>query len=150
MQLHVGSRTAGGGQKREVNEMEKEQVCIMVSNFDMLTLPPVPVHPSSSSPTDEHWKQIWGTRALFCRLGDLSESSQACVPVSLPNWCLSGSVSPAGNLCLSSYCFPPSRLFVMQIVFFPPASTSCLFDFLFISNVAAVYLFAECVRICAR
>lgn len=63
----------------EVTERKKEQVFIMVSNSDTLALRPVPVHPSSSSPTDEHWKQIWGSRALFCRLGDLSESSQARV-----------------------------------------------------------------------
>lgn len=66
-------------EKKESEWKKKEQVFIMVSNFDTLALRPVPVHPSSSSPTDEHWKQIWGSRALFCRLGDLSESSQAHV-----------------------------------------------------------------------
>lgn len=30
----------------------------MISNFDTLALSPVPVHPSSRSPTDEHWNQI--------------------------------------------------------------------------------------------
>lgn len=59
MKWVVGSGTVGGWNKREANGRGGgKQVFIMVSNFDTLVLRPVPVHPSSSSPTDEHWKQI--------------------------------------------------------------------------------------------
>lgn len=51
----------------------------MLSNCDTPAMHAAPVHPSSSSPADEHWKQTGGSQALFCRLGDLSESSQARV-----------------------------------------------------------------------
>lgn len=105
----------------------------MVSNFDTLALRPVPVHPSSSSPTDEHWKQICGSRALFCRLGDLSESSQAHVSLyPSPTDISQAQFHPLG-FCLSSPSFFPSRLFIMQIVF----SSSSFFSSL---PVPRVYL----------
>lgn len=84
----------------------------MVSNFDTVALHPVPVHPSSSSPTDERWKQIWGSRVLFCRLGDLSESSRARVsPHPSPADVSQAPFHPLG--------IPPAHLhlplFIMQI-----------------------------------
>lgn len=94
----------------------------MVSDSDTLVLRSVPVHPSSRSPTDEHWKQIWGNQALFCCLTDLSESSLACVSLYLPpppNWHLQSSVSPAGNLGLSSLSSRPSHLFIIRSSFSP-------------------------------
>lgn len=60
MKWVAGSVTAGGWREKKggCKWKGKEQVFIMVSNFDTLVLHPVPVHPSSSSPTDEHGKQI--------------------------------------------------------------------------------------------
>lgn len=92
---------------------EKEKVFIMLSNFDTLVLRPVPVHPSSSSPTDEYWKQIWGSQALFCRLSDLSESSRAHVSLySTPTDISRAQFHPLG-IFPSSFL---SHLFIMRIV----------------------------------
>lgn len=134
------------GEKMEVNE--KEQVFIMVSNFDTVALLPVPVHPSSSSPTDERWKQIWGSWALFCRLGDLSESSWAYVSLHPSPADVSQTQYHPLGISPAPLHLP---LFIMQIFFFFffCSNPACLLDSLFISNIAAVYLFAERVCICA-
>lgn len=117
MKWVVGSGSAGG---RGARRREGERVFIMVSNFDMLALRSVPVHPSSSSPTDEHWKQIWGRPALFCRLGDLSESSLGpCV----------ADVSPAQfhPLGLGSSLFSVPPIHYAHSVFSFITSPSCSF-----------------------
>lgn len=65
--------------KKEKSDGKEKSRSLLRWVTDTLVLRSVPVHLSSHSPTDELWKQIWGSPALFCRLGDLSESSQTHV-----------------------------------------------------------------------
>lgn len=110
----------------------------MVSDSDTLVLRSVPVHPSSRSPTDEHWKQIWGIRALFSCLTDLSESSLACVSLYPSQTDTSrAQFYPLG--ILASRCCLPIYLIYSLLGFPPPLccwSPMCIS--LFISNVSSV------------
>lgn len=109
----------------------------MVSDSDTLVLRSVPVHPSSRSPTDEHWKQIWGSRALFRCLTDLLESSQTRVS-------LYPSQTGTSQAQFHPLGISASRLRLVYLIyslldFFPPLSCwSPMCISFFISNVSSV------------
>lgn len=120
----------------------------MISNFDTLALSPVPVHPSSRSPTDEHWNQIRVRLFFFATTVTCLGRHQSMCPCFTPQLKSSGFslthweslplfVSLSLHLTLT-LC----RFFFFLVVVFC-ANPSCWFDSLFTSNVGAVCLFAE-------
>lgn len=90
----------------------------MVSDSDTLVLRSVPVHPSSRSPTDEHWKKFWGNRALFCCLTDLSESSLACVSLCPSQTDTSRAQFRPLGILASRFCLPVYLIYSL-LVFSP-------------------------------
>lgn len=143
--------------KKEKSDGKEKSRSLLRWVTDTLVLRSVPVHLSSHSPTDELWKQIWGSPALFCRLGDLSESSQTHVSqyVSPANISLAQlhpvgiSASPPPLLAPPPTPLPfssPSHLFIMQMfLLFFFVTPLCLLESLFKSNIFAAYVISECV-----
>lgn len=103
----------------------------MVSDSDTLVLCSVPVHPSSRSPTDERWKQIWGNRALFCCLTDLSESSLACRFLYPSQTDTSGTQFHPLGILASRLCLPVYLIYSLLVFLFPFApGPLCAFHYL--------------------
>lgn len=145
--------------KKEKSDGKEKSRSLLRWVTDTLVLRSVPVHLSSHSPTDELWKQIWGSPALFCRLGDLSESSQTHVSqyVSPANISLAQlhpvgiSASPPPPLVPPPTPLPfssPSHLFIMQMFLLFFLSLPCVYLNPYLNQTFLLLMWFRSVFVC--